>query len=276
VFTCYGDDIMWLSYQVHVQKVNRLFPTLNDHFAVLIASGHECDYPAARVHDAPSQADCHNHEEMIAIEGEMCVRKNIAVNTFGTNSTCMIVYCTNHRSDCEVWTRSWWKKFTKVFPSHQAIPIGTKEIEITGENFASDVGKIKVKCMDQWDRILHCNCTWVDHTTGRVARIEFEKPLKQKSTGKIYLRLDSDKSGWLSPVEVAIVIDVINPWPSATVVTTMLLLGTVPTTIMCIYWRIKLKVGRMRLRKRREAMEREKGEKLKTETVLQHEFHGLH
>ena len=111
VFGCFGNDVLWLSYQVHVQEVHRGDMTaLNDHFAVVVTAGDECNHPAATVHDAPTQADCHNFEEMQAVKGEMCVRRDIAVNTMGSNQTCLIVYCTNHQSDCELWARSFWKK----------------------------------------------------------------------------------------------------------------------------------------------------------------------
>lgn len=165
---------------------------------------------------------------------------------------------------------------TTVFPSFQAIPIGTQDIVISGENFASDFSRIKVKCMDSLDRIIGCNCTWVDSETGRQAKIEFSKPLEQKHTGKIYLRLDSDDNGWLKPVEVAVVIDIINPWPSVTIITTILLFGTVPTTICCLYWRIKLNIGENKFQKRRKKMEKAKLSKLPADLAMQHQFHGLH
>ena len=111
VFTCNGHDILWLSYQVHVQHVHQgSLTALNDHFAVVVTAGDECLHPSPNVHEAPTQADCHNFEEMQAVEGEKCIRRNIAVNTKGSNQTCFIVYCTNHRSPCELWARSFWKK----------------------------------------------------------------------------------------------------------------------------------------------------------------------
>lgn len=277
VFTCSGDDVMWLSYQVHIQKVYRGKMTpLNDDFAVVVTSGVECDSPAATVHTAPSQADCFNKEEFNAVEGEMCIRRDIAVNTRGSHQNCFIVYCTNHRSDCELWARSFWKKYSTVFPSVQAIPIGTDYIMITGENLASDALRIKTKCMDQWGRVLPCNCSWVDSATGRLAKIQFDRPLQQKHTGRIYLRLDSDNAGWLKPVQIAVVTDTINPWISATLLTTLLLFGVAPTAVFCVYWRTKLKIGQSKLQKRRKAVLEAQRARLTVDQALQHRFHSLH
>lgn len=40
VFQCQGRDVLWLSYQVHVQKVlKNTFVTLNDRFAVVVSHG---------------------------------------------------------------------------------------------------------------------------------------------------------------------------------------------------------------------------------------------
>ena len=98
VIKCNGNDVLWLSYQIHIQKVykNKL-SGLNDQFGVITTHGNECDHPSTTVDQAETQMDCYNFEEFNAVKGEKCVRKNIAVDTFGSNHSCFIVYCLNHQ-----------------------------------------------------------------------------------------------------------------------------------------------------------------------------------
>ena len=98
VIKCSGADILWLSYQVHLQNVykDKLSP-LNDEFAIMVTHGDECNNPSKTVNEAKTQIDCYNFQEFNAIKGEKCVRKSIAVNTFGSNESCFIIYCLNHK-----------------------------------------------------------------------------------------------------------------------------------------------------------------------------------
>ena len=98
VIKCNGADILWLSYQVHLQKVYKdKLSGLNDEFAIIVTFGDECNVPSKTIHQAKTQIDCYNFQELNAIKGEKCVRKNIAINTFGSNQSCFIVYCVNHQ-----------------------------------------------------------------------------------------------------------------------------------------------------------------------------------
>ena len=202
------------------------------------------------------------------------MRESIAVNTFGSNHSCFIVYCANHqyvetrifnrflffihcnkhiiiyRTDCEVWIRSYWTKYVMVYPSFQSIEIGTQEITINGENFASDKALIKVKCIDSHNRILQCNIKWVNKLTGKEAIIHFEKPFEDKNTGKIFIRLDGDNIGWTKPVLVGIVTTDVNPYISMVILNSYFIFGLIPVLIFCFIWRhqqrnYKLKVTRV-------------------------------
>ena len=63
VIKCDGNDILWLSYQVHLQKLYRdKMAPLNDRFAIIVAYGQFCNDPASTVHESAIQADCNNFE----------------------------------------------------------------------------------------------------------------------------------------------------------------------------------------------------------------------
>lgn len=108
---CHGEDLLWLSYHINLQKFNRdrEMQMLNGHFAVVTTHGDVCDNPPPKITDAP-QADCHNWDEYTVIKGEKCVRRDEVINSFGTNHQCFIIYCTNHHSDCELWVKAYWRK----------------------------------------------------------------------------------------------------------------------------------------------------------------------
>ena len=64
---CNASDVVWLSYQIHLQKFYKnQFQQLNDHFAVVVTYGDECKNPKNTIIQA-SQADCHNHEEQLLL-----------------------------------------------------------------------------------------------------------------------------------------------------------------------------------------------------------------
>eukprot|EP00483_Globobulimina_turgida_P003960 UN03968 len=129
--------------------------------------------------------------------------------------------------------------------------------------------------MDDWSRILPCNVTWSDKDTGNQALVRFKKPLEKKHTGKIYIRLDSDNAGWNRPVQVAVVIDDVNPWISMTVLSTCFLIGLIPTSIFCVFWRYQQRKGK-RNRREQFADKRALRSHLKTSDALNYEFVGLH
>mmetsp|Transcript_38179 Transcript_38179/g.62621 ORF Transcript_38179/g.62621 Transcript_38179/m.62621 type:complete len:330 (-) Transcript_38179:28-1017(-) len=277
VFKCTGNDKLWLSYHIHLQTVHKGdHSTLNDRFAVVVTHGHECDDPSKSVHSAVTQADCHSFEEFNAVMGEKCVRHNIVVNLFSSGYGCFIVYCTNPQTSCELWIRSYWNKFVNVFESLQTIKIGTQSISIQGENFASNVSLIKVQCMDKESRILPCDCTAVDTTTGGQATITFQKPLIGKHVGRIYLRLDCDNSGWLKPVPVAVLTQDNNFYIPMIVVSTFFLVGLLVTGAFCIFWRNKDRRWKFERRKKLADAQKLRDSQLLAEDALEFDVAGLH
>lgn len=240
VIKCIGaDDILWLNYQVHlVKEYKDKLSGLNDEFAIIVTHGNECDNPSKSLNEAKTQIDCYNYEE-----GKKCIRKNIAINTFGSNQSCFIIYCVNYKSNCHIWVRSYWTKYVMVYESHQSIEIGQSSIHINGENFASNKDLIKIKCIDSHNRILQCNIKWVNIKTGKEAIIDFDEPFKDKNTGKIFIRLDSDNIGWTKPVLVGIVINEINPYISSLILNSYFIFGLIVVIIFCFFNYLKRKRG---------------------------------
>ena len=182
----------------------------------------------------------------------------------------------NNRSDCELWIRSYWTKYFTVYPSFQTVQVGTQEIMINGENFASSIDLIKVKCMDSHNRILQCSIIWVDSLSGKQAKIYFNKPFEDKNTGKIYARLDSDNLGWCKPVLIAIVTKDINPYISMTILMSFFLFGLIPAAIFCIIWRYNQRKYKRTVRAKLADKRALKRSQITTQQALEYELPGLH
>lgn len=240
VLMCRGHDLLYLSYQINVQKVetDSSFQSLNDHFAVVVTYGDECLNPKQSITDA-SQADCHNYEEYNVVKGEKCLRRQIVVNTYKSDVACFIVYCTNHRSHCDVWVTSHWNKYVYINPSWQTLKPPVSEMMISGRNFASNVSNIKIRCIDEEERILNCSVTWVNNATGKEAIVTFTPQIGREHTGKVSVRMDSDDTGWTQEVVIGVIIDEIYPWISMTIAFSTFLIGIVPIIVFLIYWQIK-------------------------------------
>lgn len=99
------------------------------------------------------------------------------------------------------------------------------------------------------------------------AVVTFEKPISRTHTGKIFIRLDSDGSGWSKPVPIGIILDDIYPWISMTISMSTILITSSIVGFFCFYWAFCDKVTKAWRRRQYQKAKEKRAQMLFVEEV---------